>query len=246
MGVAQWLGAAIARLVSAETGSGSAALPTPLAAVIALVRPGDILLVEGKSRVSAAIKYLTQSPWSHAALCVAVENGAPRFIEADMVDGVRIVPLDHYAGHALRIARPVGLTPEDCAALVAHACARLGHHYDLRNIIDLARWLWPTPPVPLPWRRRMIALGSGDPTRAICSTLIAGAFQSIRYPILPTVTEEMVEDPDCGPVVRQILHVRHSTLFVPADFDLSPYFDILKPGLDAGFDHHRLRWADAA
>lgn len=88
--------------------------------------------------------------------------------------------------------------------------------------------------------------GSGDPTRAICSTLIAGAFQSIRYPILPRVTEDMVDDPECGQCVREILHVRHSSLFVPADFDLSPYFAVLKPGLDGAFDHHRLRWADAA
>lgn len=246
MNLAGYIGESIARIVSVDVGSGSAALPTSLEAVAGLVRPGDILLVEGKSRVSAAIKYLTQSPWSHAALCVAGGDDAPQFIEADMVEGVRIVPLARFAGHAMRIARPIGLTPGETLAVVAHARARLGHRYDLRNIIDLARWLWPTPPVPVPWRRRMIALGSGDPTRAICSTLIAGAFQSIRYPILPQITEVMVEDPDCGPVVRQILHVRHSTLFVPADFDLSPYFDILKPGLDSGFDYHRLRWADAA
>ncbi len=41
--------------------------PTKLAAVL---RPGDVLLVEGDTRVSTAIKYLTQSTWSHAALYV--------------------------------------------------------------------------------------------------------------------------------------------------------------------------------
>src|ERR1700741_83390 len=30
--------------------------------------PGDVLLIEGNTRMSAAIKYLTQSMWSHAAL----------------------------------------------------------------------------------------------------------------------------------------------------------------------------------
>ena len=30
-------------------------------------------------------------------------------------------------------------------------------------------------------------LGSGDPTRAICSSLIAAAFGSVRYPVLPDV-----------------------------------------------------------
>ena len=44
---------------------------------------------------------------------------------------------------------------------------------DLKNVFDLARYLFPVPPVPSRLRRRLIALGSGDPTRAICSTVIA-------------------------------------------------------------------------
>lgn len=48
----------------------------------------------------------------------------------------------------------------------------------------------------------MIALGSGEPTKAICSTLIARAFQSIRYPILPQITQENAEDADCDVSVR--------------------------------------------
>ncbi len=35
-----------------------------------VLQPGDILLVEGNQKISAAIKYLTQSTWSHAALYV--------------------------------------------------------------------------------------------------------------------------------------------------------------------------------
>lgn len=58
----------------------------------------------------------------------------------------------------------------------------------LKNLLDLARYLLPAPPVPLRWRRRLIAFGTGDPSRAICSTLIAEAFQSVHYPILPEVT----------------------------------------------------------
>jgi hypothetical protein len=68
-----------------------------------------------------------------------------------------------------------------------HAVARLGQHYDLKIIVDLMRWLLPTPPVPRRWHRRMITLGSGDPTRPICSTLVAEAFQAFRYPILPSI-----------------------------------------------------------
>ena len=29
------------------------------------------------------------------------------------------------------------------------------------------------------------------------------------------------------PVVREILHIRNSTLYVPRDFDISPYFKIV-------------------
>ena len=34
------------------------------------IRPGDIILVEGRSRVSEVIKLITQSPWTHSALYI--------------------------------------------------------------------------------------------------------------------------------------------------------------------------------
>ena len=80
----------------------------------------------------------------------------------------------------------------------------------------------------------MLALGSGDPTRAICSTLIAQAFQSIRYPILPLIETVPSQDPMCPGCVAEILHVRHHSLFAPRDFDVSPNFAIIKPNLEAG------------
>ena len=96
----------------------------------------------------------------------------------------------HRARHTYRAERPFGPWLHAVArhAVVDHALSRVGHQYDLKNIVDLARYLVQTPPVPVRWRRRMLALGSGDPTRAICSSLIAQAFQSVRYPILPEVT----------------------------------------------------------
>jgi hypothetical protein len=120
--------------------------------------------------------------------------------------------------------------------------------YDLKNVLDLARYLFPLPPVPVRWRRRMIALGSGDPTRAICSTLIARAFQSVRYPVLPRVARLG----DAGSPVRsrrqqrEILHIRHYSLYAPRDFDLSPYFAIVKPTIEAGFDYRKFIWGEGA
>ena len=41
---------------------------------------------------------------------------------------------------------------------------------------------------------------------------------------------------------REILHIRHHSLYTPRDFDVSPYFAIIKPTLVAGFDYHTLQW----
>lgn len=243
-------GTRLARFLATPRHLDSVAPVTRPERLLATLRPGDVLLVEGNSWISNAIKYLTQSTWSHAALFVAdaaaSRGGHPAhgFIEADMAEGVRCTTVDHYAHVPTRICRPVGLSDADCARVVGFAVARIGLRYDLRNIIDLARYLLPTPPVPQRFRRRMIALGSGDPTRAICSTLIAQAFQSVHYPILPSTQVHSADRPDCPGCVEEILRIRHHSLFTPRDFDISPYFQIMKPLLDDAFDYRHLRWAE--
>jgi len=115
----------------------------------------------------------------------------------------------------------------------------------MRNVLDLVRYLLPTPPVPTRWRRRMIALGSGAPTRSICSSLIANAFQHVRYPILPNVERVAAARRGLTRMQRQeILHIRHHSLYTPADFDLSPYFEVIKPTIEQGFNYKGLRWVD--
>ena len=215
-----------------------------------ILEPGDNLLVEGNLRFSTAIKYLTQSTWSHAALFVgdALKDSACgsercELIEADLLDGVIAVPLSKYAHFNTRIVRPVGLTPADRAAVVQFMVQSLGKSYDHKNIIDLVRYLVPTPPVPVRLRRRLLALGSGDPTRAICATLIAQAYQSVRYPLLPCVERRADQSPYAY-TEREFLHIRHHSLFTPRDFDVSPYFKIVKPTLERGFRYKDLAWAD--
>src|SRR3977135_3622965 len=66
-----WIGEFVPRQLSKPT-SGyepyAAARPELVAMVI---RPGDVLLVEGaRSKINSAIRYLTQSTWSHAAMYV--------------------------------------------------------------------------------------------------------------------------------------------------------------------------------
>lgn len=214
-----------------------------------VMKPGDVLLVEGDHRISTAIKYLTQSTWSHAAFYIGKQthsNGQAAdthsdqelLIEADLENGVITVPLSKYTRYNIRICRPLNLTESDTAALCDYMIDSLGKQYDLKNIIDLARYLLPQPPVPARWRRRMLSLGSGDPTRAICSSLIAQAFQSIKYPILPS---KICCNPK-GSLNREIMHIRHHSLFTPRDFDVSPYFTIVKPELVNNFDYRSLNW----
>ncbi len=221
-------------------------------ALAAAIRPGDVLLVEGDTRISTAIKYLTQSTWSHAALYVggvlgrrSADGEQLDLIEADVKEGVRAIPLSRYHNYHTRICRAAGLTPEDLQNVIDYAVARIGLQYDMRNVFDLARYLLPVPPVPVRWRRRMIALGSGEPTQAICSTLIAQAFQSVRYPILPSIQRRPSDDPDCNDCYDEILHIRHHSLFAPRDFDISPYFAVVKPAVAGDFDYKTLQWADS-
>jgi len=212
----------------------------PLAELEACLQPGDVLLVEGNQRISSAIKYLTQSTWSHAAYYVGREAGLrdkyghpAALVEADLTDGVIAASLTKYLGYNTRICRPELITEADRNVVSNYIINSIGQSYDVKNVVDLARYLLPQPPVPVRWRRRMIALGSGEPTQAICSTLIARAFQSVRYPILPDVTRENQ---------REIMHIRHHSLFTPRDFDVSPYFSIVKPTIEKRPDYKGFEW----
>ena len=211
----------------------------------ASLKPGDVLLVEGNNYISGVIKYLTQSTWSHAALYVGpigdrvtADGESLVLVEANIGQGVVAAPLSKYTRFHTRICRPTGLTGDDCARVCAYAAERIGFDYDLKNIIDLMRYLLPLP-VPQRWRRRMIALGSGHPTRIICSALIAQAFETVRYPILPRITRNESEA-----ARQEILEIRHSSLFAPRDFDISPYFEVVKPTIRRGFDYRAMAWAD--
>jgi Permuted papain-like amidase enzyme, YaeF/YiiX, C92 family len=229
----QRLGKRLSRYLSEPGHTAGTAEPTRTDLLARVLQTGDVLLVEGTSRVSSAIKYLTQSTWSHAALYVGKSaTGESLFLEADMVHGVRMVPLAHFNGFHCRICRPSSLSAAERQTVCNFACARLGLHYDMKNIVDLARYLLPNPPVPMRWRRKMLSLGSGDPTRAICSTLVAEAFESVNYPILPIIETlpalDLLGKPHAGSS-RELLHIRHHSLYVPRDFDVSPYFQIIKP-----------------
>ncbi len=204
----------------------------------ATIKPGDVLLVEGKERFSTAIKYLTQSNWSHAAIYVGPRGKNEKgevldLLEADISEGVRLISLTEYASFHTRICRPLGLSSTDLEHIIDFCHSKLGHAYDLKNVFDLARYLLPVPWVPTRFKKAMLAFGSSNSTQVICSSLIAEAFQSINYPILPLI--EKSGD-------REVHTKLSATLFTPSDFDRSPYFNIIKPTFIKGFEYGSFEW----
>lgn len=207
---------------------------------------GDVVLIAGRSRVSAVIRRMTSSIWSHAALYVGdmLEVWEPdgerhTLVEMEIGIGCASAPLSKYASEQTRICRPFDLDLPERERVARYCILRLGYEYDLKNIFDLMRYLTPLPLISHSMGRRVLMLGSGLPTRAICSSLIARAFDQVRYPILPrieTVTDEGAR--------REILHIRHHSLYMPRDFDISPYFQIVKPTLVQGFDYRKVEWAE--
>ena len=202
------------------------------------IRPCDVLLVEGRSRVSEVIKTITQSVWTHSALYIGrlvdiedanvrehvswLYDGDPEdqlIIEPLLGEGIVVKPLNKYAKEHMRICRPVGLSPQDAQKAIKDATKHLGLGYDVRQLLDLGRFLLPYSIVPRRWRSSLFEHHAGDSTRTVCSTMIANAFSSVHFPILPVVHKT-----DNG--LR--LFKRNTRLYTPRDFDYSPYFEIIK------------------
>ena len=237
------------------------------------IRKGDVVLVEGDQRVSEVIKYLTQSSWSHAAIYIGDElwkrNPAMRHVlrtefgedaqhlvvEALVEEGVVASPLSKYLDFNIRVCRPYNLRREDLREILDDVIVQIGYRYDVKNLIDLARYFLPVSLVPRRLRQRALTFGSGLPTQVICSSLIAHAFGRVRYPILPEVTPT-----DAPPIPRRplawfgrrsapiagLFRTPPITLTTPRDFDISPYFEIVKFNIleDMRFDYRQIRWAE--
>jgi Permuted papain-like amidase enzyme, YaeF/YiiX, C92 family len=145
--------------------------PPDFASLERSIQSGDVLLIEGNTRIASVIKYLTQSTWSHSAIYVGPIVGrntaggeAHVLIEATPVEGVVSAPLSKYRLSQVRICRAHALTPHDRAAVVRYVTDRIGLVYDNRNIFDLMRYLVPLP-VPARFRRRASQLDQGDRRR---------------------------------------------------------------------------------
>ena len=262
-----------ARVLTKPRGNYTLLLPNDFESLLGALQMGDVILVDGDQRISEVIKYLTQSTWSHSVLYVGDEilrrfpgqrealvathgRDANHMIVEALVDGVVAAPLSKYASFNLRICRPSSLRRDDLRRVLDEVLAQLGLKYDMKNVFDLARYFFPVSMIPRRFRRRALQFGSGLPTQVICSSLIGRAFQNVGFPILPTTTPSAT--PRIRPrfldrVLRRTLppypalfRRQLPSIITPRDFDLSPYFEIIKfnPVEATNFDYRRITWED--
>jgi hypothetical protein len=254
-GIRKWIGRRIIAWLTYER-EGSGHQLSDFERLCDEIRPCDILLIEGRSAVSEIIKTITQSPWSHSAIYIgrlrdidvpAVRTRVARHtnagpdtqlvIEAILGHGTIVTPLERYQDHSVRLCRPTGLSLQDRHRVVAFVVEHLGKDYDLRQLLDLARFMFPYGVLPRRWRSTLFVHNAGPETRIVCSTLLANAFQAVSFPILPVLTTA-----EAG---EARLFNRNTRLFTPRDFDSSPYFEILKfpcHSFDELSAYHRLPW----
>ncbi|HVR71817.1 MAG TPA: YiiX/YebB-like N1pC/P60 family cysteine hydrolase [Vicinamibacteria bacterium] len=258
---------ALVRFLTRELRHYQRRIPNNLENLKKHVRPGDVLLVEGKTRIAQIIKYITQSSWSHCGLYVGDrvvrEDHSRRerylglygdearhlVLEADLASGVSVAPLAKYTEYNIRICRPYSLDEEDRGRILEEVLAHLGDRYDRRQLFDLGRYLTPFHLLPARWRRKAFFSGGSESRSVICSGLIAQAFLRVGYPILPLLPDSTSQEQAEGlfPWGRRMRSV-HPRLVLPRDFDLSPYFKIVKfNSVEEGpIDYHAIEWVEPA
>lgn len=214
--------------------------PNDLECLTSSIKAGDVLLIEGRSRVGYIIKVISRSSWSHAALCIGSLNSIkdpellaavsqhwnedpdePLLVESEIDRGTVVTPLSHYSTYHMRICRPIGLTKDDRDHVIQYMVDRIGTAYSVHQLLDLARFLIPWwTVIPRQWHSSLFEHNAGESTKAVCSTMIAEAFGEVDFPILPLIQG------DSAGSFR--LFRRNPRLYAPRDFDYSPYFDVIK------------------
>ncbi len=214
--------------------------PNDLECLRSSIKAGDVLLIEGRSRVGYIIKVISRSSWSHAALCIGTldsikdaelrkriseywtgDADEPLLVESEIDRGTVVTPLSHYRTYHMRICRPIGLTNKDRDYVVRFMVNKIGTAYSVHQLLDLARFLIPWwTIIPRRWHSSLFEHNAGESTKAVCSSLIAEAFGEVDFPILPLIQEDQTG--------QFQLFRRNPRLYAPRDFDYSPFFDVIK------------------
>lgn len=196
--------AVVRRLVHLEPESAPRRRYLPWGEARSRVKPGDVLLFEGRGVASAAIRWRTGSYRTHAGLVDVVETGGELgrrvlCLHSREWRGVLVEPVSTLLRRGERVAwfRHVGaagvpadgdggaweLPPVDRERIVAWAWDRVGDPYGWGAIARFARslspWALPLSPVD----------GAPLPRRLVCSAFVAGAVLAGGRDLVPNLAE---------------------------------------------------------
>jgi len=188
-------------------------------------------------------------------------NDADSLLVEALPQGVVLSPLSKYYDFNMRLCRPHGLRAVHQRRILDDAIASVGRSYDLTNIRSLLFYF-----LPIEFFRRRFhgptarSVSGALPTEVICTSLIGHLFQRVSFPVLPELTfieRQAVESSSVrrwfrklsgreDPHYLALFQDISPTLLAPRDFDLSPYFEIVKFSVieRGSFDYTRIQWVD--
>jgi hypothetical protein len=196
-----------------------------------VLRPGDVILIEGEHWVSDWIKVFSYHTWTHAVMWVGDNPTLPKSVNMEFVEeggnvieslmkrefngggrgGIVLTRLENYGDCNLRICRPVGITRERLRCAIRFVLEHIGCEYDELNLTQFVHFSFTGENDPTK------ALGQMDSGKFTCSSLIAAAFDSVGFPIIHFYDQ-----------TQNIYVPYHPTQVQPKDFDLSLNFQVIK------------------
>ncbi|WP_372637964.1 hypothetical protein, partial [Alcanivorax jadensis] len=203
-----------------------------------VLKPCDVLLVAGHSNVDRTFKVIGDSRFARAVLYIGrlhdVADPALRALLADytpcepdtqlVIDarlerGLIVEPLSALEGRQIRVCRAQGLSDNEAQDVLRYAISRIGaggsQSWGALALLTLMPWRW----LPLRWRIGLFRRWAGELTRALTGTVVADAFSFVQFPVLPLVKEDRSGS--------RLLRLQPRAI-TAADFDHSPYFEIIK------------------
>ena len=203
-----------------------------------VLKPCDVLLVAGHSSVDRTFKVIGDSRFARAVLYIGrlhdVADPALRALLADytpcdpdtqlVIDarlerGLIVEPLSALEGRQIRVCRAQGLSDNEAQDVLRYAISRIGaggsQSWGALALLTLMPWRW----LPLRWRIGLFRRWAGELARALTGTVVADAFSFVQFPVLPLVKEDRSGS--------RLLRLQPRAI-TAADFDHSPYFEIIK------------------
>ncbi len=203
-----------------------------------VLKPCDVLLVAGHSSVDRTFKVIGDSRFARAVLYIGrlhdvadpalrallgdytpCEPDTQLVIDARLERGLIVEPLSALEGRQIRVCRAQGLSDNEAQDVLRYAISRIGaggsQSWVALALLTLMPWRW----LPLRWRVNLFRRWAGELARALTGTVVADAFSFVQFPVLPLVKEN-------GSGSR-LLRLQPRAI-TAADFDHSPYFEIIK------------------